>query len=767
MAAAHTGETRSDLGSSGDFNLAPGSIILSGASGAALATAAFHVTKGTLTLDDSVAFAGGATGRIGDSTPVDLSGGTLTLTGNATTTSAETIGALKVAGFSTVSLTPSAAAGAQLTAASLERVDGGTVVFRGTNLGKAPGSGVANAFFDTPPEGLIGNGGAGPNLKILPYAVGSSASSSFTGLVTYDDATGVRLLDLNTEYVRTLAGVAPTNNVMIVASETNNAALTVNSLVIQNGPLRGTGKITISSGALLDRVNNLNSATSNEFDFGAAEGHVFVSGGLTLNGLVHGSGGLTKSGPGDLTLNAANPFSGTLRINSGAVAFSSVASLGVSADPIVIAGPDAGLKYTGFADLTFGRGIEVHRGIALLQKVASSASLEFSGPISGDGGVRLSGVGLKLTGANSYRGPTVVEGTLVLNSDAALGSGPLVLHGGIRLEAPWATSRGIEVAFPSSISTNGFDATWNGALVGNGGKLTKLDVGTLTIGARTTYDGNFTIDGGAIRLAGQGAARAASIGGIGSLVLDNSGAVVTDRLPDTMTYTAAGTLSFIGSSAARISEALGTLRVENATAPAAIVLTAPGPHLATLQLRVLLARRGQRGFSWGEFRSRTDRRFYTSHVSHGSLAGVGLLPGALVDRWPAREWQFFCDLRHERRGWRDRRSRAAGRRLRDRPDPQSCERRHHSDDGERARERWHRCDRRKQCDQQPHAHGRCDAHAHQRPKVECRRGGRAHEGRCERCDRWRRPRLQQWAGAIFVRWKSARREHARHTGRGG
>ena len=128
---------------------------------------------------------------------------------------------------------------------------------------------------------------------------------------------------------------------------------------------------------------------------------------------------------------------------------------------------------------------------------AAGSVLTLSGGISGPGGLYIGNASTAgpdpgytlLSGTNNYTGPTAVEGTLALNSDAALGnSSAIVMSGGaIKLLADWATTRRFEGGNLSSsmltVDTNGHDFDFKGTLAATGyaPSFTKKGDGTFYI----------------------------------------------------------------------------------------------------------------------------------------------------------------------------------------------------------------------------------------------------------------------------------------------
>lgn len=220
-----------------------GRLRLSG-NGSVLKTSAFDIRAGgTLSIST---LGTGITNRVADTTSIDLRGGALLLDSTSDTgpVQSEVMGPISMSGFSSITVGPNAApAGAlDLKAASLTRLERGTMLFRNATFGFPTSPTPDRILFASAPAGMIGGGGAGPNTSILPYTIGDpSMTRGGTGLVTYDATDGVRFLNPATDYSTDLATAAPTHDVRLTA--------TVNALLIEAsaGGLTGTGTLSVRS----------------------------------------------------------------------------------------------------------------------------------------------------------------------------------------------------------------------------------------------------------------------------------------------------------------------------------------------------------------------------------------------------------------------------------------------------------------------------------------------------------------------------------------
>ncbi len=447
------------------------------------------------TLNVGSASVGMASNPLSDVANHDLYGGRLNLFAPSSTTT-ETIGNLNlVYGTSTINLEPNANAGMALTVAALNRSSRSTAFVRGRDLGNgalAANRAILNVT-NTATVPLIGGGGTtATNDSIIPFLIGNANTTGGVSPASVVDAgfvtrttNGLRILDSN-DYATTL-GVAANDNVRITNSMvTRNTAATMNSLLIRDtlasgGPsgIQGTGALTITSGALA-AVSDLAGeelSIDNPIAFGS-EAIIHLAptsdgySGLTLNGALSGTGGLTKSGSGELTLTGTSSISGPFTINAGLVNFTGSATTGSSSlgsdTTITINAGSSDNQYVGLRAMTplstVSRAITIHQdaaanSLAIIGTLGGYGTnfsgpivieggylnllgdtdpqvLTFSGSISGAGGLREPNLAmplaqaLRITGSNSYTLGTVIRiGRWEVGSNSALGSGRVYFTG--------------------------------------------------------------------------------------------------------------------------------------------------------------------------------------------------------------------------------------------------------------------------------------------------------------------------------------------------
>ena len=160
-----------------------------------------------------------------------------------------------------------------------------------------------------------------------------------------------------------------------------------------------------------------------------------ATGGATYGSVITGELSFTKLGANNLTLSAANTYSGGTSIRGGTLTLGHVAAL-----------QNSTLLYDG-GTLSFGTltaailgGLDGNKGLeltnvngqgVLLALSTDGASSCFSGVLSGAGSVYKSGDGtVVLSGDNTYAGGTMLAaGRLCIDGDTALGTGPFSIVG--------------------------------------------------------------------------------------------------------------------------------------------------------------------------------------------------------------------------------------------------------------------------------------------------------------------------------------------------
>ena len=405
MASAGTLKLANANTYTGATTLTSGTLSLSGANGSVASPSGVTASAGaTLAFDSSTAGVAGTT-RVSS---VMLKGAALTVTGNSTVNSVDTItGALTIdypsssatTGGNSVTLTPNAATNTQLTAGSLVRANNAVVLFRGTNLGTtaiaSPAANTSNIVFTSAPTAqLVGGGGAAgsKNISIIPWAVGdTSATGTGSSFVTYD-ANGIRPLTAG-EYDTSLPAGASTNNVSLAlaaGTTTFDGATTVNSLFLTTtgagSILAGTGSITVTSGAVYANFGSNGMTITKQLDFGSVRGIIGTSNNqfnsLSINGGISGSNGVI--------------FYGTPTTNTG--------------NNILLSGANGPTSYTGDTIILGNLKVSATTGVAILPNGSAgrSGDVYVYGTFGIGSNTNGSGYALQINGLNGTG--NVVEG---------------------------------------------------------------------------------------------------------------------------------------------------------------------------------------------------------------------------------------------------------------------------------------------------------------------------------------------------------------------
>ncbi len=257
--------------------------------------------------------------------------------------------------------------------------------------------------------------------------------------------------------------------------------------------------------------------------------------------LISGSGALTKTGPGSLTLSNTNIFSGATQITGGTIILANALALQNSAYDTTGATGLIGLTVTGYATPTLGglngnvdlatalTGYAGVTGLTLNPQAGVTAT--YSGGIAdGATGMTLTktGAGTQiLSGVNSYSGGTTLSAGMLVASLASslpgynspgqviINNGTLVTVTGDGTTTGWSKTQldallsnatqtsgalGIDTSAGDILQSDAFTFSNLNTTFG----LTKLGSNTLTLDQVNTYTGNTTISGGTLALDASG-----------------------------------------------------------------------------------------------------------------------------------------------------------------------------------------------------------------------------------------------------------------------
>lgn len=231
---------------------------------------------------------------------------------------------------------------------------------------------------------------------------------------------------------------------------------------------------------------------------------------------IAGTGTLTKTGSGTLTLNATNSYIGGTVLQEGVLGINSDSALGNSSSRLVMYDTTT-LQLNG--DVNSNRAVTLAGRPSSIMTINTQANNgTFNGNIDGLGSLVKTGSGtLSLYGNNLYQGGTKVkEGTLAINSDASLGgvNGLLELERNTTLKLDgnvYMNSRlviiggGDNATLPQSVTidTQGYTGVISQNIDQSAGEKTELiktGTGTLGLYGNNTYGGGTWVKNGTVAI---------------------------------------------------------------------------------------------------------------------------------------------------------------------------------------------------------------------------------------------------------------------------
>lgn len=274
--------------------------------------------------------------------------------------------------------------------------------------------------------------------------------------------------------------------------------LTITNNGMISGGLAGDGVTRANAITFTGGVNSLTSGNATS----GLTGNIAIdgSGSLALNqsngvdtsidNVITGNGSLHKSGAGAVTLSGVNTYTGGTHLLGGGLSVSADTNLGAATGDLTFGGGT--LRTT--ATMAIARDVVLDAGGGTFD-VNNGTATTLTASVTGVGGLVKTGLGnLALTSAGNYSGGTRVSwGTLIVQADGALGSGPVLVDGVNAIETSLAfdgVSAGdllIDVQGGSLLFTNGAsadNATINLDVTGSG--VESLDFsGSSTAGSAT------------------------------------------------------------------------------------------------------------------------------------------------------------------------------------------------------------------------------------------------------------------------------------------
>ncbi len=362
---------------------------------------------------------------------------------------------------------------------------------------------------------LSGGGTTGGNiaLGVFTLTVTQSAALTFAGVIsgsgglTKEGASALTLSGTNT-----YTGATTINAGSLTTSAANKLA-DASEVVLADA----AGAVLTLGGA--ETIGSLSGGGTTGGNINLATFTLTVTQGaaLTYDGVISGSGGLTKAGASALTLSGANTYTGATTINAGSLTTSTADRIADTSNVVFANVASAVLTLGGNETIgSLSGGGTTGGNIALgafTLTVTQGAALTYGGVISGAGGLTKAGASaLTLSGANTYTGPTTINAgglttsaaeriadtSTVVFADAA---GAVLTLGGnetfLSLSGGGTTGGNIDLGTFTLTVNQSTALTYGGIISGTGG-LTKAGAQTLTLGGANTYTGATTINAGSI-----------------------------------------------------------------------------------------------------------------------------------------------------------------------------------------------------------------------------------------------------------------------------
>ena len=330
------------------------------------------------------------------------------------------------------------------------------------------------------------------------------------------------------------------------------------------------GNVVLDGGTLIT-TNNFTLNANRGITLGGGGGTISAINTTTYQGVIDGTGALTKAGAGTLILSGTNTYTGITTLNAGTLSIAADNALGtapLAATPGHLVLNGGTLATTATFTLDANRGISLDNSGGALSP-GSTFTLSYGGIIAGGGAFTKAGAGtLILSGTNTYTGNnTISGGTLSISADNNLGAAPISPTAGqlvftgttgvLNTSTTFTLDANRGISFGAGVigtidTDNGTTLTYDGVMAGTG-SLSKLGTGMLILSGTNTYTGATNISAGTLqlgtsseRISNSSALTVASgatfdMNGLSETVGSLAGAgTVTSGAPGSVTFTHAG-----------------------------------------------------------------------------------------------------------------------------------------------------------------------------------------------------------------------------------
>ncbi len=507
-------------------------LIFAGTNNTGTALVPLNQNIGTPFQLNNLTFAGGSGSFFLAGNPLTFTGSTRTIQQSsanaqsiantiAATTNSMLVLTLAGNGTGVVTLSGAIVAGSGNRDYAINKTGTSTFSLSGTNT-YAGGTTISGGTLIVSSAASLGNNGGGLTMNAGTLEIAASFSTSRA--IILNSAASTFQIDPSQTYTITsgITGSGALNKTGTGTMVLSGANTYSGGTVISAGTLRlgaaerllNTGALTISGGTFdlqtfSETVGVVTLASGSIVGTGTLTGSAYALQAGTVSAPLGGTGALTKSTSGTLTLSGANTFLGGTTINGGTVVVSSNANLGGITSGVTV---NAGTLEIA---TSFNTGLRVFTlgNAASTFQVDAGQTFTVNAAIIGPGTLNKTGSGtMVLSALNLFSGGTnVAGGTLQLGAiDRLLTTAAITISGGtfdlltftqtagaVTLSSGSITGTGTGRLTASSFTLQSGTAS---AILGGNGTVTKNTAGTVTLSGANTFTGSTTISAGTLQV---------------------------------------------------------------------------------------------------------------------------------------------------------------------------------------------------------------------------------------------------------------------------